>query len=128
MNPHIVTTRNGQVWLGDDGVMRGVILPGAHVTLADALEVVSAGARVRGGVKRPLLVDLRRIQTVDLEARVYFASAEGGAGSVAVALLIGSPISRMIGNFFLGVNRPLLPVRLFTDETEALEWLKGFLE
>lgn len=45
-----------------------------------------------------------------------------------MALLIGSPVSRMIGNFFLGINRLRVPVRLFSDEAEALEWLKRYLE
>ncbi|MDH5682649.1 MAG: hypothetical protein OEZ36_13750 [Spirochaetota bacterium] len=34
-----------------------------------------------------------------------------------------SPISRVIGNFFLGLNRPLFPVKLFTEKNEASKWL-----
>jgi hypothetical protein len=45
----------------------------------------------------------------------------------AAALLIGSPLTRAIGNFFMGLNKPLIPTRLFTSETEALAWLKGFV-
>jgi hypothetical protein len=44
-----------------------------------------------------------------------------------VALLVGSPMSRAIGNFFIGLNKPLIPTRLFVSEPEALAWLRGFL-
>jgi len=36
-----------------------------------------------------------------------------------------SPLSRAVGNIFLGVNRPLVPCRLFTSEPQALAWLRG---
>ena len=50
-----------------------------------------------------------------------------GRVSAAVALLIGSPMSRVIGNFYLGFNRPQTPTRLFTDTDEAEAWLRTFL-
>ena len=47
---------------------------------------------------------------------------------VAIALLVGSPLSRVIGNFFVGLNRSTFPLRLFTSEEEAIAWLRTFLE
>jgi hypothetical protein len=42
-----------------------------------------------------------------------------------VALLVGSPVTRVIGNFFIGLNKPRWPVRLFRSESDALAWLGG---
>jgi hypothetical protein len=33
----------------------------------------------------------------------------------------------MIGNFFLALHRPADPTRLFTSESEALDWLRQFV-
>ena len=38
------------------------------------------------------------------------------------------PLGRMMGNFFINVNKPKAPTRLFDDEAPALAWLKEFLE
>jgi hypothetical protein len=45
----------------------------------------------------------------------------------AVALVAGTPLSRMMGNFFLGVNKPPYPTRLLDSETPALAWLQAFV-
>ncbi len=104
--------------------MRGRFLPGAEVTLEDARENVAATARITKGRRRPVLVDLRAIRSQSADARAYFAGPDATQVSLAVALLIGSPLSRAIGNFYLGFNRPAMPTRLFTDERAALEWLR----
>jgi len=33
----------------------------------------------------------------------------------------------MMANFFLSVNKPLFPTRLFNNETSALAWLQAFV-
>ena len=123
-----ITTRTGKQWLGDDGIVRQVVFPGAEQTLADAVEHIRAiAALMPGGRRGPLLVDLRGTAAASREARAYFAGPETAKVVSAVALLVGSPISSVIGNFFLRLNQPRYPTRLFTDEAEALPWLKGFL-
>jgi hypothetical protein len=42
----------------------------------------------------------------------------------AFAIIIQSPLSRVIGNFFMGLNKPRVPARLFKSEKEAVKWLK----
>ena len=74
----------------------------------------------------PMLVDVRTVSAIDREARAHLAGPEGARINSAVALLVGSPLSQAIGNFFLGLNKPLIPCRLFTTEPEALAWLRGF--
>lgn len=71
----------------------------------------------------PVLVDLRAVRSQSAEARAYLAGPEATKVSAAVALLVASPLSRAIGNFYLGFNRPEVPTRLFTDEIEAERWL-----
>lgn len=124
-----VTTTTCKVWLGDDGIVRSVMLPGAEDNRETAKENVSAGIQVSGGKMRPLLLDMSKIKSMDRGARDYYARSDKREGSeLAVALLVKSPISRVIGNFFMGLNKPSLPSKLFTDENKALDWLKTFLK
>jgi hypothetical protein len=99
MEESVIETRCARSWLGGDGIMRQVILPGAEVALA----------------------------SVAREARQYYSGKEAAQTVRAVGLLVTSPLSRLIGNFFMVINKPPVPFRLFTSETEALEWLRGFI-
>jgi hypothetical protein len=43
------------------------------------------------------------------------------------ALVIRSPMAKAIGNFFMGLDKTLIPTRLFTSEEEATQWARQFL-
>jgi hypothetical protein len=65
---------------------------------------------------------------VDRQARAMFASEEYMRLSSQTALVVGSPVSRVIGNFFVGLNRPTYPVKIFDDAKLAAKWLQGFVK
>ncbi len=123
-----VLTRDAKVWLGEDGIARNIYFPNAEDTLADAKENLAGILKVNRGKRYPLLVDMRKLKSMTREARVYYAGGEGAKTANAGAFLIGSLISKIIGNFFLSFNKPLIPIKLFTSESEAIEWLKGFIQ
>ncbi len=104
------------------------MIEGARFELADAVEAVATTARVAGSVLRPVLVDMRGVQSESREARSYFGSSEIAKHMKAIALLVGSPVSRMIANFFIriGSEQPV-PTRVFDDEKTAREWLRSHL-
>ena len=121
------TTKNAKIWVGEDGIGRIIWEPGAEVTLDDAHEVMAAYHKVRKGTKMPLLVDTQKMKSLDRGARHYFAGEEAAECASAAAIIVGTPVSKVLGNFYLGLSNPHLPSRLFTSEDEALAWLKGYL-
>jgi hypothetical protein len=127
--PGAERTRTSEYWLGEDGILHISVIPGVHKTLEDAKEDLEQGRKILGHDRRvPGLVDIRRIQSVSHEARRYYGQKEAAKLFCAQALLVESPLSRVIGNFMLGLNKTLFPIKLFTDEDAALAWLKTFLE
>ncbi len=111
-----------------DTIVRGRFLDGAEVTGDDARENIAVTARLTGGRRFPVLVDLRKVRSQSAEARAFQAGPEALQVTAAVALIIDSPLSRMIGNFYLGFNKPPVPTRLFTSVEEAEGWLSTFVE
>ncbi len=102
---------------------------GNQTTVELAKENVDAQERLRDSVNRVktrVLIDMTSTTEISKEARDYFANERTGSIQRATALLIGSPVSRVIGNFFLGLNRPLSPTRLFSDPHKAIQWLQTF--
>ena len=116
-------TRSCSLWIDDDLVI-GRFHDGANVCGDDARQNLAVLLELIGSGRAPVLVDLRGVHSQSAEARTVFAGPDAYRVSTAVALLIGSPISRVVGNFYLGFNKPMTPSRLFTDLDEARAWLR----
>jgi hypothetical protein len=120
--------RVARLWLGEDGIVRIIHVSGAEVTLEDARETMAAYLKINGGKRLPLFVDTKTMKSMSRETRKYYAGEEAAKVASAAAIIVGTPASRVLGNFYLGLSNPHLPSRLFSSEEEALEWLKGYLE
>lgn len=119
-----IETPHFKVWLGEDGIIRFRWTPGMHVTLDLAKQTEKPVARFNTKKTHPLLVFLDGTKSIDRDARICLSNM---AGPSAVALVGVSPIARIIGNMFIGLNRQVtLPLRMFTTEDKAVQWLKGF--
>jgi hypothetical protein len=107
-------------WDADAGVARTSWTPGAVCRVEEARAVTTElKALGRGAV--PLLVDMRGMAKLERAGREHFSNDQGGM--TGIALLVGSPVNKMIANFFIGTRRMPVPIRLFTDDAAALEWL-----
>ncbi|MBI3240234.1 MAG: hypothetical protein HYZ43_15540 [Flavobacteriia bacterium] len=75
--------------------------------------------------KFPILIDSRGIKSISREARSFFTTNGRATNTMAFAILIDSAVSKVVGNFFLGINKPAVPTKLFLDEELALQWLRN---
>lgn len=122
------TSRVARLWLGEDGIVRIIHVPGAEVALEDAKETMAAYLKINQGKRRPLFIDTKTMKSMTRETRQYYSGGEAAKVASAAAIIVGTPVSRVLGNFYLGLSNPHLPSRLFSSEDEALEWLKGYIE
>ncbi|MBA3682525.1 MAG: STAS/SEC14 domain-containing protein [Bacteroidetes bacterium] len=122
--PHAVELSLFWTWMGDDGICRTKAKPLAEITLKEAMENSLAVTNMFKDKKFPLLVDARSVKSMEKEARKYFSTNGRATRINSMAIMVKSPLSRVIGNFFMGLNKPLIPARLFDDENMAVEWLK----
>lgn len=93
---------------------------GADAGVADAEESVAAVGQLAGTQRLPLLVDMRPLKALDREARGRFSESDV---VTQLAMVVDSPLSRVLANFFLAVSRPAVQTRLFTSEANAVAWL-----
>src|SRR5262245_37996945 len=120
-------TATADIALTDDGIVTVRVRKDAQQRIADARENLSAALAATGGRRRPLLVDITISAPIDAETRHLYSGQTLETGFTALALLVeGSPLGVMMGNVYFRVARPGIPARLFTADTEALEWLKGY--
>jgi hypothetical protein len=121
-----VETRVYYTWMGDDGIARTQVKAGSEVVLEDARENSRIVNALNGPERYPLLIDTREIKSITKEARDHFSLRGRESRVICFAILVDSPLSRIIGNFFMGLNKPRVPARLFTDLEQALAWCRNF--
>lgn len=125
MRNRVIKTETASLWLDQYGIIHVNILPGAEVNIQHTRDYVTVAKRF-GNTKRLILVDISKIKSASREARDFFKQETGSEIIKSVALIIGSPVSKVIGNFLIGLNKPSYPIKLFTSEKEAEGWLRQF--
>ena len=120
-------TPNLVIRLRQDGILEFRYKDRAEESLADARWGVSEAAELLGdGGPVPTMVVFGKLMNVSGKARAYFAGSEEVSRVISrAALIVETPVSRVIGNIFVGLNKPNMPVKLFTDEEKAVAWLKS---
>lgn len=110
----------------DDGILVYRPVPGLVLTQQIAMQVLQIGLQIVDGPPVATLVLMQDIGRVDRDAREFFASEDYFRLTSQTALVVGSPVSRVIGNFFVGLNRLKYPCQVFDDPKRAVRWLQSF--
>lgn len=108
--------------IGPDGILKIRWTAGVVISEALARAALVEITALTKGRSVPILADIRRIKSMSREGRETFGDAE--ATYTALALIASSPMTQMIANFFIGLNRRTKPQQMFTDEGRAIAWLQ----
>ena len=125
MGKEIIETSTASFWLNDEGIIQAVIKKDAKLILKDAVENVEIMERI-GSPPRLLFVDIRLVKSVTKELRDYFASKEVSQILPVRAILVGSPVAKIMGDMFLRVMDPAFEAKIFIEESAAMEWLRSY--
>lgn len=98
-----------------------------EIELEDAIMELSAAEKLGRGKRCLVLIDLTDVKKVSKEARDLYSGEEGNGVIKRGAFCVVSPVGRMIGNFFMGINKPMMPVKLFDTRGKAISWLREFV-
>ena len=60
--------------------------------------------------------------TYDAKLRDNFA--ERKTGSLADAMMVKRLAEKILGNFYIRVNNPVIPTKIFIKEEDAIDWLR----
>jgi hypothetical protein len=119
--------RCADVTLRDDGIVVVRVHPGVRQAVENAQANLVAAIAVRGGVTRPILVDITGCEPLEPEVRKVYAGKAVVSSFSAVGMLVeASAFGRMIGNIYLRIASLGVPTQLFTDKLSALAWLRLF--
>jgi hypothetical protein len=109
-------------------VLHATYKKGIKITLDIARQVVEARLKLTLDRNFAVLIYNQGVISMDKPARDFLASPEGTRGVKAAAMMLDSAFSSFLGNFYLSVNKPPMPVRIFTNTKSALGWLQKFVD
>lgn len=107
-----------------DHILHIECLPNTIMTLEEGKESTRIGGELVNWVPKPMLCDLTNVIKMTRDCRLHFAGADHAKIFSKCALIIKSPLARIIGNFFLGANKPLKPTKLFNTVEDGVRWLR----
>lgn len=117
----------GLTWLDKSGIIIAVANEHELHTLKDAQENHAITMALSHGIRRPFLIDMTKVKSMSREARAFYAGPEPSKALNAVAIVTHSNIGKLVANFFLGLTKPQLPTRLFTNTDSAIKWLLPYV-
>lgn len=110
-----------------DKLLIATFKKGLKIYLDIAKEIVSDRLSFTEGKTTVAMVYNQGVVSLDKNARDFFSSPEGNKNLKAGAIMLDSSFTAVLANFFLSVNKPNIPARLFTDSDKAIQWLKKFI-
>lgn len=123
MDPCGRTPAGGYFRVAPD-VLVAVPRPGYVQREPDARRSLEEFNRLAREARRPqaaiILVDFVAAQ--DSSSRRVWSEREEEGLRTSLALVCSSPLARAIGSFFIGLNRPAVPTKMFKEFEDALIW------
>jgi hypothetical protein len=110
-----------------EGIIHLHIKEGCLLDLNDAVLTVEAMGKIGGGKKYPVLIDAGEFTGVDKDVRIFAAGEESNLYTLADAIAFCNLGQKLIADFYVNHNNPVVPTRVFADKQEAIAWLSMFL-
>lgn len=126
MQKQSIETSVGTLTLIEPFITKLTIKEGITFDVKETYEIRSANLALTDGGPFCILLDAQEFFTSTAEARQLSASKEFSKGRIAIAMLMTSLPLRMLGNFFIKFNKPASPTKIFTNEADAIKWLKAY--
>lgn len=121
-----VRSEIGEVSVRKEGLVYAKAFSAAEIGLKEAEDYLSMVEHLTKNKSHISVVDITGVKHISKEARDFLAANSSKWGqTIGVALVANSFTARMISNFFLTVNKPSYPVKVFTDTLLAQQWAKN---
>lgn len=126
-NERIITTPAFEMLIRD-GISYCVYHKDLVVNDTIAKQMTEARLLLSGNSMLPALVDARQGAYITNSARIFLASSQTYVQVSAMAVLINHHVMNILYTTMLRLKTCKAPIRIFTSERTALEWLEKYKE
>jgi hypothetical protein len=120
----MIQTPTADISLIDEHVLLVSVRDGMTIDVQQLWENFNATVELNPAADYPVIFETQGFVSITKEARELAASREMAKDVAAMALIVNTMATRILANFYLKVNKPMRPTRMFTDMQKAIEWCK----
>jgi hypothetical protein len=122
-----IETDQAIVHLRSDGILHITFKEETEIDVALQDQMILIYRELCGDKKRPFLYSGIGDVSITKEGREYSRQLEDVFPASAAAVIADNIAYKLIANFYLKVNKPKTPYKVFNDISSAEEWLKTFI-
>lgn len=112
--------------LREDGIIEIDCSNNYEYSVNDVKENWAIIKELAKGKKILVFNNMPEFTTASKEAREFVAKGEHKDFIAAEAFVIQSLAQKILGNFYLKINNPVVPAKIFTNKEDAVQWLDTF--
>jgi hypothetical protein len=114
-----------KVELRDDGIIQFFYGDNVTYTMKETEELENAVVKITKGVVHKSLRVAGKFSNLDIEVMKYLSRGRGTLFTLADSFVLHSMPQKLLANFYLKINKPVLPTKFFTKINEADKWLRS---
>jgi len=116
-----------ELFIREDNILQINIFPGTEMREKESRLIEEAVLKLNNQQPCACLVFIGDFVHFGKEARSYGASVQGASVIKAAAYVVNNAGHKLVGNMFKQVDKPVRPIEIFYNETEAVAWLRKFI-
>lgn len=119
-----IEVRTADICLREDDIICVCVKDDVDIDITDSKETFEAVKSFAVGGKKPVLVFTGKGGTITNEVKRFSASQAAGEPTIAEAVIARSLAHKLVVNFLIKFANMGRPMKLFSNEREAVAWLK----
>lgn len=96
-----------------------------NLSLEVSKEIVKQRLKLCCEKNFPVVVDMRKLKSIDKASREYLARPECLEKLWAGAFIVESLFQEITGTLYINLHKPSIPAKLFRKEKDAIEWIQS---
>jgi len=129
IQPICWTTSIADMSIIDDRYIVSRLLPNTgNMTLEQVIDDLASIRQRLGNRKMPKMMVVNKLSGTTSEVRSFYARPDATINLSAEAIVVPSKATKMMANFYLRMNQPARPTRVFNNEASALRWMEYYME
>jgi hypothetical protein len=121
-----ISDKKFSIFFYDEGYYELVIKENVEIFVEDAISIKKAQEKI-SGTKSPLLIYVGKHATTNIETLKYLSKSTNMPYSSASGYIMTTLAQKILGNFYLKINKPERPTKIFNNKEEALNWIREYI-
>jgi hypothetical protein len=121
----VISSPASDYWFDEEGILWAVTKKVEDRSLEERRAQVESFKKELGNKKICMIIDITESSPLTREAQ-HFNVEHYPKIFKAIAFISRSAFSRMLGHLYLGMHGTPLPYKIFSNEEDALKWIRQF--